>query len=279
VVETPHMGMEHQTINAYGNAYAKAPEGFDWLFHHEFSHEWFGNQLTAANWDDYWLHEGYGSYMQPLYGQWREGDARYAVMLDRQRASIANTVPIVRGREITEEEVYEPSKGGPGTDIYYKGSWMLHTLRYLIGDGPFFAATRLEVYGRTDPRPGNFAPRYGSSGEFEGFVRQVTGTDYRWFFDVYLRRAALPELVQRRSGDTLSLAWKAPGGIIFPMPVEVKVGDRLVRVAMPGGRGSLSVPAAAHVVVDPDARILKRSIALEEVKAWRDEQAKQPGGK
>ena len=46
VVETPHLGMEHQTINAYGNAYKKAPEGFDWLFQHEFSHEWFGNQLT-----------------------------------------------------------------------------------------------------------------------------------------------------------------------------------------------------------------------------------------
>ena len=58
MVETPHKGMEHQTINAYGNGYAKAPEGFDWLFQHEFSHEYFGNQLTAANWDDYWLHEG-----------------------------------------------------------------------------------------------------------------------------------------------------------------------------------------------------------------------------
>ncbi|MFX8195632.1 M1 family aminopeptidase, partial [Acinetobacter baumannii] len=80
VVETPHKGMEHQTINAYGNDYAKAPEGFDWLFQHEFAHEYFGNQLTAANWDDYWLHEGYGTYMQPLYGRWREGEARYATM-------------------------------------------------------------------------------------------------------------------------------------------------------------------------------------------------------
>ena len=37
VVETPHLGMEHQTINAYGNGYKKAPEGFDWLFQHEFA--------------------------------------------------------------------------------------------------------------------------------------------------------------------------------------------------------------------------------------------------
>ena len=269
VVETPHKGMEHQTINAYGNHYAKAAEGFDWLFQHEFGHEWFGNQLTAANWDDYWLHEGYETYMQPLYGQWREGDARYAVMMDAQRNKIENKVPMVRGRVVTEEEVYEPSKGGPGQDIYYKGSWMLHTLRYLLGDKDFFAVTRLEVYGRTDPRPGNFSPRFGSTAEYERFVGQVTGKDYDWFFDVYLRQAALPDLVQRRAGDRLSLEWVVPGGGPFPMPVEVQVGDKRQTLVMTGGKGSLTVPGDAHVVVDPDARILKRSAALEAMKAYQ----------
>ena len=48
VVETPHKGMEHQTVNAYGNEYAKSRWGFDDLFQHEFSHEWFANQLTVA---------------------------------------------------------------------------------------------------------------------------------------------------------------------------------------------------------------------------------------
>ena len=60
----------------------KTLEGFDWLFQHEFSHEWFANQLTAANWDDYWLHEGFAQYMQPLYGRWREGEAAHAGQLD-----------------------------------------------------------------------------------------------------------------------------------------------------------------------------------------------------
>ena len=269
VVETPYKGMEHQTINGYGNDYAKAPEGFDWLFQHEFGHEWFGNQLTAANWDDYWLHEGYEEYMQPLYGLWREGDARYATMMDAQRNQIENRVPIVRGRVITEEDVYEPSRGGPGQDIYYKGAWMLHTLRWLIGDRAWGDVTRLAVYGRTDPKPGNFTPRYGSTAEYERFVRQVTGNDYRWFFDVYLREAALPNLLQARAGTRLTLTWAAPGGMVFPMPVEVRVGDRLVRVAMTGGRGTLIVPVDAHVVVDPFARVLKRSAAVEEYQKWQ----------
>jgi aminopeptidase N len=274
VVETPHKGMEHQTINAYGNGYAKAPEGFDWLFQHEFAHEWFGNQLTAADWDDYWLHEGYAQYMQPFYGRWREGEARYAVMLDDQRNRIANLRPIVSGTVRTEEEVYEIAKGGPGQDIYYKGAWMLHTLRDLIGDRAFRDVTRLAVYGRLDPRPGNFAPRYGSTAEYERFVRRVTGKDYGWFFDVYLRQAALPQLVQTRSGSRLTLRWDAPGGRPFPLPIEVQVGPRIVRVPMAAGVGSVTVPAGVHVVVDPNARVLRRSVAVERYQAWRDEQAR-----
>ena len=273
VVETPHKGMEHQTINAYGNGYEKAPEGFDWLFQHEFAHEWFGNQLTAANWDDYWLHEGYGTYMQPLYGQWREGRARYAAMMQGERTSIMNLKPITQQRVTTEEEVYELDKGGAGQDIYYKGSWMLHTLRGLIGDKAFFDVTRLAVYGRADPKPGNFAPRFGSTKEYEALVRKVTGKDYKWFFDVYLRQAALPELVETRTGNILSLAWKVPGNGPFPLPVEVQVDGKTRTLPMTGGKASLSVAAGAHVVIDPDALVLRRSVALEDVAAWKAAQA------
>ena len=274
VVETPHKGMEHQTINAYGNAYAKAPEGFDWLFQHEFGHEWFGNQLTAADWDDYWLHEGYAEYMQPFYGRWREGEARYATMMDDQRNKIANLRPIISGKVRTEEQVYEIAKGGPGQDIYYKGAWMLHTLRGLIGDRAFRDVTRLAVYGRLDPRPGNFAPRYGTTAEYERIVRRVTGKDYGWFFDVYLRQAALPDLIETRGARRLTLRWDAPGGRPFPLPVEVRVGQRIVRLPMIAGMGSVAVPAGTHVVIDPDARVLRRSIAVEQYQAWRDAQVR-----
>ena len=269
VVETPHLGMEHQTINAYGNAYKKAPEGFDWLFQHEFSHEWFGNQLTAANWDDYWLHEGYGQYMQPAYGLWREGYGRYITMMMSQRTGIMNKQPIVSGKIRTEEEVYETDKGGPGGDIYNKGSWILHTLRNLIGDKAFLDVTRLAVYGRADPKPGNFKPRFGSTAEYRQFVKQITGTDYGWFFDVYLNEAALPDLVETRGPSGLMLQWKTLGNKPFPLPVEVEIDGKLVRLAMTGGRDTVALPEGAHIVIDPMAKILRRSTVIEEVQAQR----------
>jgi aminopeptidase N len=263
VVETPHLGMEHQTINAYGNNYEKTPAGFDEIFQHELGHEWFGNQVSAANWDDYWIHEGYAQYMQPLYGRWREGEARYAVMMDEFRRQITNTAPIVSGRIMTEEEVYETANGGPGQDIYVKGAWMLHTLRNTIGDAAFWEVTRRLVYGRPDPNPGNFAPRFSSTSEYVGIVNQVTGKDYSWFFDVYLRQAALPELIDTREGSRLTLRWKAPGGKPFPLPVEVSIDGSVQRVPMTGGTATIDVPAGAHVVIDPASRVLKRSEAIE----------------
>ncbi|WP_426255903.1 M1 family metallopeptidase [Sphingomonas sp. DC2300-3] len=273
VVETPHKGMEHQTINAYGNNYAKAPEGFDWLFQHEFGHEWFANQLTASNWDDFWLHEGFTAYMQPLYGRWREGDGRYTAMMLASRPAILNESPLVTGKPQAAEEVYEKAPGR-GSDIYNKGSWVLHTLRNAVGDAAFGEILRREVYGRPDPAPGNFTPQFRTTPEFIAIVNQVTGQDWQWFFDTYLYQAALPKLVVNRNATQLTLKWVAPTGKPFPLPVEVAVDDVVRKVPMTGGLATITVPAGAHIVVDPMSRVLKQDDAVDAYQAWKKEQAK-----
>jgi aminopeptidase N len=264
VVETPYLGMEHQTINAYGNGYKAAPEGFDWLLQHEFAHEWFGNQMTAADWDDFWLHEGFAQYMQPLYARWREGDARYVAMLLTQRPRIENKAPLVSGKPQTSEEV---ETTGPGGDVYYKGAWMLHTLRHLIGDAAFSGAMRRLVYGRADPKPGNFAPRFAVTQDFVTAVQQETGRDLGWFFDVYLRQSALPDLIETREGGSLSLRWQVPGGGPFPLPVEVEVDGVVRELPMTGGVAALAIAPDAHVVIDPMARVLRRLPSIERMQA------------
>ncbi|MEQ7874823.1 M1 family metallopeptidase [Sphingomonas sp. ASV193] len=271
VVETPHLGMEHQTINAYGNNYKLAPEGFDWLMNHEFSHEWFGNQLTNGDWDDMWLHEGFGSYMQPLTLEWLRGRMEYDAAMFKQRQTIANRFPIVSGRHQTEESVYQGTTG-PGGDIYVKGSWVLHTLRNLIGDEPFWRSVRREVYGRPDPRPGNFQPRFGSTREFETIASQEAGRNLKWFFDVYLRRAHLPRLMSRRDGNMLTLWWVTPRGLPFPMPVDVKIDGKVTTVPMSEGHGSVAVPSPTSLVtLDPDNKILRQQ---DEIDRYRDDPTK-----
>jgi aminopeptidase N len=272
VVETPHLGMEHQTINAYGNNYEKAASGYDWLLQHEFSHEWFGNQLTNANWDDMWLHEGLGTYMQPLYLQYLRGDREFFATLMDERQKISNKAPIVSGKPRTEEDVYDAKRGGPGVDIYYKGSLVMHTLRELIGDEAFFRTVRMAVYGTDDPRPGHFAPRYGTTKEFIAAANKASGRDLGWFFQVYLYQAALPELEATRNGDRLDLAWKA--ATPFPMPVEVRVGKQLVTVLMEGGKGSVPLPQGETYTIDPHSKVLRREVQIEQYQEFMKEKAK-----
>lgn len=272
-VETPHLGMEHQTKNAYGNGYKPEPRGFDWLFQHELSHEWFGNQLTNDDWDHMWLHEGFGAYMQPLYSRWKDGEMQYFSAMFKQRETIRNKFPLVSGSHKLEEDVYNPDYG-PGGDIYVKGSWILHTLRNLIGDEAFFKATRRLVYGRADPVPGNFSPRFSNSDEFVAIVSEETGRDMGWFFDVYLKQAALPRLVTRRNGASLTLIWEAPGGIPFPMPVEILVDGKLEVIRMDDGSSVRTLPdVRSHVVIDPYSKILRQNDDIDRYRDWIEQQA------
>jgi aminopeptidase N len=268
VVELPYKGMEHQTINAYGNNYEKSAYGFDSLLQHEFSHEYFANQMSVANYDDLWLHEGFGSYMQPLYGEYLHGIVDYFAMLKSTRAGIRNEQPLVTGRERSEKEVYA-DEGGPRGDIYSKGSLVLHTLRNLIGDDAFFEAVRILVYGRPDPRPGNFVPQFRTTEDFMEIVDRVTGDDLSWFFDVYLFQARLPSLEQTRDGGKVAVAWKVPENLPFPMPLEVLVGDKTIVLPMSGKRGEFDHAAGARITFDPRSKILRQSDAIDSLQEWR----------
>ncbi|MFJ6023222.1 M1 family metallopeptidase [Brevundimonas sp. NPDC092305] len=268
VVETPHLGMEHQTINAYGNRYKLDGRGFDWLLHHELSHEWFGNQLTNRNADDMWLHEGLGSYMQPLYDRWLHGDMAMQASLLKSRQGLVNKFPIVSGREMTESQVYDGDIG-PGGDIYGKGSLIAHSLRRLIGDEAFFRSVTRLVYGTADPRPGQFRPRNGTTDEFLSIVNQETGRDLTWFFRGYLYNASLPDLRQTREAGRLTLEWVTGDGAVFPMPVDVEVDGRRQILSMRDGRGVLRVRDGAHVLIDPDSKVLRR---LDFIETWKASQ-------
>jgi aminopeptidase N len=266
--ETPHLGMEHQTINAYGYGYKKDRYGFDWLLHHEIAHEWFGNQMTNDNWDHIWLHEAFGSYVQPLFAQYLHGDVAYKSYLAEHRNNIINKLPLVSNQVMAMEEVY--SKGtGPGPDIYFKGSWVLHTLRYLIGDKAFFSATKELVYGTSDPQPGNFEPLFRNTADFMSIVNKVTGKDMSWFFDVYIYQSELPKLVVDRGDDSISIAWQIENNKPFPMPVDIQINGVTSTLDL---TDSIVLPVNNKdvIIVDPASKILKYDQHIVDYRAFKN---------
>jgi aminopeptidase N len=259
VAQTPHLGMEHQSIIAYGANFsnvAMTPQrdfGFDKLHHHELSHEWWGNLVTNGDWKDLWIHEGFGTYMQALYKEELDGETGYMHYLMAIRPMIQNRNAVAPRESMTVDEMGD-------RDVYFKGAWILHTLRYLIGEQALNTALRRMAYpsAEIEEQVGGSQCRFASTEDFVRIVEEITSRDLSWFFELYVRQPELPELVIERDGPRLALEWKTPGALRFPMPVEVTYSGQTVTVDMSSGSAELQVPDTVHAGVDPEAWILKQ---------------------
>ncbi len=260
VAETPHLGMEHQTINAYGNEFRRDRFGFDWLLHHEFAHEWFGNLMSVSNNADMWLHEGTAAYMGPVFVKEVLGDAAADAQRYQTYFGIANCAAVAPRGEMSEEEVYQAEKGGPGGDIYGKGAWVLHSLRYAIGDDAFWTSIRRLLYDTDEPSKlkAPIEARFRTTDDFLAIVNDVTGKDYGWFFEVYLRQPHLPEISIRKNGSDIALSWVTPDDLPFPMPIPVSVNGSLKRIDMKDGKAVIKNGGSAKVQIDPMMSVLRQ---------------------
>jgi aminopeptidase N len=251
-VETPHLGMEHQTINAYGKKYLRDKNGFDRLLHHELAHEWFGNLITHEQLNDAWLHEGFGLYMQPIYSLYKFGEAAYTHSMYQSYLGLVNCHPVVMEGVITSDQAFN-------SDIYGKGGWTLHTLRWLLGDELFWQATRELLYAKakTYNIPYPIAPRYRNTQDFINIVNRLTGEDYTWLFEVYLKQAALPELKQTRTRDKLVLKWQTPDNLAFPMPITISINVKSTIYTTIDDQITLEVNKKDHIIIDPQMKVLR----------------------
>ncbi|HEU4419231.1 MAG TPA: M1 family metallopeptidase [Planctomycetota bacterium] len=254
IAETPHLGMEHQTIIAYGNGWKDEDEKYDWLHNHELSHEWWGNLVTCRDWKDMWIHEGFGTYMQPLYRERRFGRAAYQEEMQKASKSVRNMSPVAPRETKDSHEIYFGAGGG---DIYYKGSWVLHTLRWQMGDEKFFQALREFCYPTEAARKATDGSqvRLVDTDEFVALCTRIAGEDLAWFFEVYVRQPRLPRLHSEKQDGMLKLRWETPQDLPFSLPVPVLLQGKEVRVAMKDGLGELKVGAAEYEI-DPEQRML-----------------------
>jgi aminopeptidase N len=251
IAQTPFLGMEHQSIIAYGHDFTTGGIGydapFDALHFHELAHEWYGNLVTAKDWKDFWLHEGPATYLEALYAEHLEGDSAYHVLTDYYRSQVEGGTAIARREPTTTEDIYH-------RDVYYRGALILHTLRYVVGE----ASLRRILRQFTTPASGDGpAFRHVTTRDFRQLAETISGRSLGAFFEVYLYQSNLPVLEADRRSGTLRLQWTETGDAVFEVPVPVRVNDSTRRVAMDGGTGAVSVPEGAEVEVDPKRWILR----------------------
>ncbi len=254
VAQTRYSGMQHQTVISYGGSFRNNRYGFDADHFHELAHEWFANMVTVPDWQDWWLHEGIATYLEALYAESLYGIEAYHDYLADFRVGLQNRRAVAPRSSQRTRDIY-------GLDIYRKGAWMLHTLRYLIGKEALVQSLRLLAYPdsamtyATDGSQCHFV----TTADFERVVKDVSGQELDWFFEVYLRQPQLPRLISSQKGDRLSLHWDVPGDLPFRMPVEVRMGVGIRKVAMRSDEESISVSKNVLPVVDPDNWILRET--------------------
>jgi aminopeptidase N len=261
IAETPHLGMEHSTIIAYGNKFKYDKDGFDWLMFHELGHEWWANLVTASDWRDFWIHEGFQSFMDTFYLEKMKGQAVYLDAMKRRAKATRNKQSVAPREPKIAYQVYmaEPDYLRSDGDIYGKGAVVLHTLRYLIGDRAFFSSLRRMAYPSkalekiTDGRQ----VRFVNTDDFKQIAEEESKMDLDWFFEVYLRQPLLPKLVKQTVNGNTDLRWETPNNLPFPMPIDVAFNGKTQRIEMKNSKAFFPAQANIKVEIDPNGWVLK----------------------
>ncbi len=238
VVETPYLGMEHQTINAYGNNFQFVLIGdvqYDWLLHHELGHEWFGNKVSVKDWADFWIHEGLTTYGDWLFFLEHGGKEAYHENVNSVRKQIEHARPVVSPRNTVSDNAYHP-------EIYTKGAFIIHSLRYYLGDVIFFPM--LKDFA-SDER--FIYENQVETSDFTSFVQNYSGKDLQGFFDLYLKSVRVPKVKinkKRKNRYAVSLP-----NIDFEMPVEIFTSKGSERIVL--SKKPVTILSDTQILVDP----------------------------
>ncbi|WP_346321049.1 M1 family metallopeptidase [Chitinophaga sp. YIM B06452] len=255
LVETPHLGMEHQSAVAYGNQYKMGYRGtdlsgsgwglkWDFIIIHESGHEWFGNNITTKDIADMWVHESFTNYSETIFIGCQYGMDAANAYVQGIRNKIANDKPIVGPYGVNTE--------GSG-DMYYKGANMLHTIRQIINNDEAFRKI-LRGLNKT------FYHQTVTSADVEQYISKTSGKNFSKVFDQYLRHTNPPVFEYSIEGNRLRYRWVADVKG-FDMPLKVDAGDGKSQFIQPGTEWkTLTLKNAAKFSVDKNFYVKTRKV-------------------
>jgi aminopeptidase N len=227
LIETPHLGMEHQSGTAYGNhfvngyysEYSKSGIDlsgtgwglkWDYIIIHESGHEWFGNSITSKDLGDMWIHESFTDYSESLFVETFYGKKAGQEYVNGQRAGIANDSPIVGP--------YGVNKEGSG-DMYPKGSVILNMIRTIINDDEKWRGI-LRGLNKT------FYHQTVTYDDVTKYISKEAGIDLSKVFEQYLKTTELPVLEFATMRGKLVCRWTScVKGFNMPVKVRIKGGE------------------------------------------------------
>jgi aminopeptidase N len=252
--------MEHQSCTSYGASLITGDNRYDRVVAHELGHQWFGNLVSPAEWEEIWLNEGFATWTEFLWTEHHDPAFLGDLLAGRESIYIGHE------SSVGAYPLYAPPRSRLfGTTIYQKGGWVVHMLRQLVGDEAFFAGIRAYLEENSF---GN-----GRSTTLRAAMEAASGRDLSSFFDEWVYGTGYPvydatwssrafaggvHQVDVRVRQTQS----TPTVFTYPLEVEVVGADgvrerRTIEVSSADSVASLCVGfAPVALALDPDNRVL-----------------------
>ena len=252
--------MEHQSTTTYGDQLVTGNKTYEYIVAHELAHMWWGDALSPLTFAEIWLNEGFASYSEALYIE-----ARYDT-LDEHMENKADSYFWEDENQLRYPIYNPPSNYLFGSAVYNKGCWVVHMLRYVLGDDAFFSA--LQNYYETY--------KYGNviTDEFQAEMEDGYGNDLDWFFDTWVYEAGYPEYFYSWTAInpndywiiTIDLLQSQQNAPMFTMPVEFYLGNSIADTVVTFWNDQANQTFIVElefypteVIFDPGNNILKKS--------------------
>ena len=232
---------------------------------HEIAHQWFGNAVTEADWDDVWLSEGFATYFTLLYREHAYGRDDFVSGLQQAADRIWPMYVDAPEYRIVHDDLADMALVTSGI-TYQKGAWVLHMLRKRMGDEAFWEGIRT-YYAR-------YMNGTTSTDQFMEVMEEASGQDHQVFFDQWLRQGGNPSLQGWWVYDETAQAVRVElnqvqdvGSFVMPLEIGVdmdgdQIADVMETVEITGDlqRFVISVPGEpVNVRLDPDTWALFQS--------------------
>lgn len=223
IAQVSNPGMEHQTMITYGDKFNYAKVGgqnYSANLYHEYAHEWWANKVTNKDWAHMWIQEGIATYAEALGFRELAGEDAYQEQLFKHWSRIKNEKPLVQGKEINSVDTYS-------SDLYFKGSFFMHSLCYLMGDSLFFPTLKKLA---TDPR--YTYHNLVITDDVEELFSRESGRNLQPLFDLYLRTTQkLDFTIQQTQFNSYQIKLK---NLSMPLPVDITTSNGTQRLIVTG---------------------------------------------
>jgi aminopeptidase N len=250
IAEVPNSGMEHQTMITFKDSlkFTKIPGNLDYsdVYFHEFAHEWWANKITNKDWAHMWIQEGIATYATALFYREAAGESGYDSIMLNFKTKIKNLKPIVQGDELTTVEIYSG-------DIYTKGAFFMHTLRYVLGDNLFFPTLKQLA---TDEK--YTYDNFVVTDDVEKLFSSKSGKDLKPLFDFFLRTTNKLEINMTQVSPNEYLVQSLNSPINLPVDILTDSGTKQIML----NNKNVRIKSKTLPVIDARGFYFKKVIML-----------------